>query len=154
MKAEFVNPFVTSAFEVLQHELHVQPTRGQLSASDSRLVGDDVNVIVSVTGDVRGVAIYSLTEKTAKAFCGAMTGETVPVYDEMVQSAIAEMGNVITGRAAAMLDKAGYRCDISPPSVITGRGMMISTLGLPHLVLPVHTPLGDVLVRVALEERR
>ncbi len=152
LKAEFVNPFFEAAITVLEHEIGHKPTRGQMFLADSRLQSDEVTVLIGVTGQVKGVVMYALSERTAKAFAGAMTGKVIPVYDAMVESAISETGNVITGRASGLLEKAGYRCTISPPTVINGRGLMISTIAIQRLVIPLSTHFGDIAIHIALQE--
>lgn len=144
---------MSAAYQVLEHEVRCPVKKGVVTVSDSALASDEVTVLVGVTGQVHGVVMYCMTERTAKAFVGAMTGETVPVFDKMVESAVAEMGNVITGLASGLLEKAGYQCNISPPSVVTGRGVVISTLAIKRLVIPLETPMGSVIIHVALQEK-
>lgn len=152
MKAEFVNPFLAAAYQTLEQEIRCEVKKGPVTLQESPLASDEVTVLVGVTGSVHGVVMYCMSERTAKAFVSAMTGEMVPVFDKIVESAIAEMGNVITGLASGLLEKAGYPCNIAPPSVITGRGVVISTLAIKRLVIPVETAHGSVIIHVALQE--
>lgn len=154
LKAEFVNPFLSAAFHVLEQEIRCQVKKGVVRVDDTALASDEVTVLVGVAGEVKGVVMYCMTERTAKAFVAAMTGETVPVFDKVGESAVAEMGNVITGLASGLLEKAGYRCNISPPSVITGRGVVISTVAIKRLIIPLETAMGSVIIHVALQEQR
>lgn len=154
LKAEFVNPFLEAAVTVLEQEVGHKPVRGQIFLAESRLQSEEVTVLIGVTGEIQGMVMYVLTEKTAKAFAGAMSGTVAVNYNAMVESAVSETGNVITGRASALMEKAGYHCTISPPTVINGRGLMISTLAIQRLVIPLSTPLGDVSIHVALQENQ
>ncbi len=54
----------------------------------------------------------------------------MPVFDNLAESAIAEMGNIITGQAAIGLEEQGYVCKLSPPTLISGKGVVISTLDI------------------------
>lgn len=152
MKAEFINPFVSAAYRVLQTEARCEVKRGTVTIEDSPLISDEVTVLIGVVGRAQGLVLYAMSEKTAKNLVSAMTGEIVPVFDSMVESAVAEMGNVITGLASGELEKAGYPVKIAPPSVVVGKGTAISTLSLRRLVIPLETPLGDITVHVALRE--
>ncbi len=152
MKAEFVNPFVTSAFNVLQTETKSEVTKGSVTLQDSPLVSEEVTVLIGVVGRVQGLVLYGMSEKAAKGIVSAMTGETVAVFDNLAESAVAELGNVITGLASGELEQAGYPCKIAPPSVVVGRGTSISTLAIKRLVIPLQTRLGDLTVHVALRE--
>ncbi len=152
LKAEFINPFLKGAFQVLESEIRCTPQKGPIGMAETALHSDEVTVLVGVTGQIKGVVMYCMSERTSKAFVGAMTGEITPVFDKMVESAVAEMGNVITGIASGLLERAGFQCRIAPPSVITGRGVIISTLAIKRLVIPIETPLGNMNIHVALQE--
>jgi len=152
VKAEFVNPFVTSAFQVLQTETGTQAQQGQVSLEESPLVSDEVTVLIGVVGRVQGLVLYGMSQKTALSIVSAMTGEEAGVFDGMAESAIAELGNVITGVASGDLERAGYPCKIAPPSVVVGKGTSISTLSIKRLVIPLETDLGSITIHVALRE--
>lgn len=152
MKAEFVNPFVTSAFQVLQTETRSEVSKGAVTLQESPLVSDEVTVLIGVVGRAQGLVLYGMSERTAKAIVSAMTGENIAVFDNMAESAVAELGNVITGLASGELERAGYPCKIAPPSVVVGRGTSISTLSIKRLVIPLQTSMGVIVVHVALRE--
>lgn len=152
MKAEFVNPFVGSAFQVLQTETKADVGKGNVTIQDSPLVSDEVTVLIGVVGRAQGLVLYGMSEKTAKGLVSSMTGETITVFDNLAESAVAELGNVITGLASGELERAGYPCKIAPPSVVVGRGTSISTLSIKRLVIPLETKFGEITVHVALRE--
>ncbi len=152
MKAEFVNPFVTAAFQVLQTETKSEVSKGGVTLQDSPLVSDEVTVLIGVVGRAQGLVLYGMSEKTAKSIVSSMTGENIAVFDTMAESAVAELGNVVTGLASGELERAGYPCKIAPPSVVVGRGTSISTLAIKRLVIPLQTRAGDITVHVALRE--
>lgn len=152
MKSEFVNPFVTSAFQVLQTETKSEVTRGNVTLQDSPLVSDEVTVLIGVVGRAQGLVLYGMSERTAKGIVSSMTGEQIAVFDNLAESAVAELGNVITGLASGELERAGYPCKIAPPSVVVGKGTSISTLSIKRLVIPLETRHGEMTVHVALRE--
>lgn len=153
MKVEFINPFVQAAYDVLKTELNVEAEKGQLGIEESSMTTqEEVTVLIGVTGKLQGVVMYSLGERTAKNMVGGMIGERLPVFNEIVESGIAEMGNVISGLASAKLEAAGYICTIAPPTVIAGRGVVISTVNIKKLVIPLKTQHGDIRISVALKE--
>ena len=80
-----------------------------------------------------------------------MMGQEFPEFDALAQSGIAEIGNVITGRAAVLLAEAGFPSDLAPPMLLVGRGTMISTLDVQRLVIPLETDLGKIEIQVALK---
>ncbi len=151
MNARFINPFVKAAFHVLEHELEVTPCKGELSLESTYYTSKAVTVMVGVTGELRGSVLYGMSEETAKRIASKMMDGRTPVFDQLAESAIKELGNVITGMASSELEKLGFHCDISPPSLIVGRKTIISTASIRRLVIPVEVPLGEVQISVALE---
>jgi chemotaxis protein CheX len=155
LKIEFVRPFIVATQEVLNTELNrtVSIEKGELNLEQRSYTTQDITVIIGVIGAVQGIVMYGLAERTAKNIVSAMLGQPVPVFDRMVESAIAEMGNVITGIASRELEKAGYPCTLAPPTVVSGRGVVISTLSIKRLQIPLLTDLGQIDLSVALRER-
>ena len=151
-RAALVNPFLESALTFLKQELNTEVNRGQLRLEASRSTSGEVSVAIGVTGDAEGIVIYSMAERTAKAMASAMIGEPVPMFDELAESAIAEMGNIITGRAAIGLEECGYVCKLSPPTLVSGAGVVISTLDIQRLIIPLEMPLGYLEISVALRQ--
>ena len=153
MRVEFINPFIVAAYEVLQWEVQARVSKGPVSIKKSSCTSRDVTVVIGVTGEVEGAVFYEMTEKTARNLASVMMGTNVVVFDTMAESAIAEMGNVITGRASAGLEAAGFRCLITPPTIIVGRGVVISTLDFSRLVVELETQYGGIEINVALREK-
>ena len=150
LKAGLVNPFVESAYKFLHDEVHMEVTRGQLRLETSKATQGEINVALGVAGDAEGIVIYSMSEKVAKAIASALLDDVVPVFNELAESSIAEMGNIITGQAAAGLEEHGYVCKLTPPTIIAGKGVMISTVDIQRLVIPIELPVGLMEISVAL----
>ncbi|HHX10125.1 MAG TPA: chemotaxis protein CheX [Firmicutes bacterium] len=151
-KAVLINPFLESALCFLKQEISAEATRGQLRLESSRATSGEINVAIGVTGDAEGIVIYSMFERTAKAVASAMIGEPVPVFDQLAESAIAEMGNIITGQATIGLEECGYACKLSPPTLVSGVGVVISTLDIQRLIIPLEMPQGHLEMSVALRQ--
>ena len=151
MRAEIINPFLQAASEVLESELGAAPQRGTIGLQRSAYTSDEVTAVVAVTGDVAGMVLFAMAESTARAMVSAMMGQDFPELDALAQSGIAEVGNVITGRAAVLLSEAGFSSDLAPPMLLIGRGTMISTLDVQRLVIPMETEFGNIEIQVALK---
>ena len=151
MRAEIINPFLQAASEVLESELGSPPQRGAIGLQRSAYTSDEVTAVVAVTGEVAGMVLFAMTESTARAMVSKMMGQDFPELDALAQSGIAEIGNVITGRASCLLSEAGFTSDLAPPMLIVGRGSMISTLDVQRLVIPMKTEFGQVEIQVALK---
>jgi chemotaxis protein CheX len=152
MNVKFLNPFVTAAHEILSFEMHEQVERGDLRLENGLYVTDDATVILSLIGDVTGTVLFSMSNETATQLASALMGERFEALDKLAQSGIAELGNVITGRASMKFAEAGYETNISTPSLILGKGATISTLEFPRLVVPLNTSKGSITIHLALRE--
>lgn len=148
----FMNPFLRAVQEVLHQEVGLAVHRGDLALQNSAYTTSSVTTLLSIVGAVRGVVLYGMDQTMALKLVSTMLGQDQEEFDDLAQSGIAEMGNVITGLAATYLTEAGYTCNISVPTVITGTGTMISTLDFRRLVVPLHTDFGTMSIHLALRE--
>ncbi|MCS7220754.1 MAG: chemotaxis protein CheX [Anaerolineae bacterium] len=154
MNIRFINPFVVAAGEVLRSEIQTEIQRGELKLQRSSLTGNEVTALLTLVGDVEGVVMYGMSAEMALAFVSRMLGQPVEELNELAQSGIGELGNVITGRASTLLAAEGFSAVISVPTLIVGKNVQISTLDFQRLVVPLLTPYGTLEIHLALRERR
>lgn len=152
MNVMFLNPFVEAVSEVLMTEARVSTTRGKLTLQKSALTTDDITVLISLVGNVQGVVFYGMPLGTGLALVSCIMDQEFAELDSLAQSGVAELGNVITGQASSRLAQAGYACTISPPTLILGRGVAISTLDFSRIVVPMACGLGELVVHLAVRE--
>lgn len=152
MRVDIINPFVSAAYQVLKTEVKAELKKGDLSISESDITANDITVIIGVVGDLQGIVSYGFSERMAKNLVSAMMGQNMPIFDSLAESAIGELGNMITGLASSSLENKGFSCKITPPTLIIGRGTIISTITFKRLVIPVHTQFGEMEINVALRE--
>lgn len=153
MKVQYINPFVTATFSVIRTMMSMEATKGELAMRPSMFTSQQCNVITGVTGHIQGQIIYGMSLITADKIASQMLGQPIRTFDQLAASAIAELGNMITGNASILLAEAGFECDITPPSIIRGTQVKISTLDIPALVVPIHLPVGDLELTVCLQSR-
>jgi len=101
---------------------------------------------------LEGLVFYGLDKDTACNITAAMLGEEVPHFNEMVHSAIGEMGNINSGRAGVILEGVGYSTNISTPIVLVGEKAMIKTFELSPLLVPLLTDAGTIKLWVSLRQ--
>lgn len=153
MKIEFIDPFLRAAFEVLEQVLQERPERGQLSMRNATFTSQQVTIVHGVVGMVEGSVLYGMSLVTAEKIASIMIGSPLMSFDDLASSAISELGNMVTGNAATYLSSAGYSCNITPPSIVRGANLRISTI-TPALVVPVNTIAGRLEINIALQERK
>ena len=152
MNVKFLNPFLEAASEVLKAEMDLSVTRGDLSLQKSALTTEDVTVLIHLVGQVYGVVMYGMPQVTGLKMVSNILGQELTEMDSLAQSGIAELGNVITGAATVKFSQSGYQANISPPMVISGKGIQVSTLDFPRIVVPLDSSLGRMTVHLALRE--
>lgn len=154
MRVEYVNPFVVSALSVFRKSVNVPASQGKLGLKSSPYPSQDVTVVVGITGMVRGQVLFCMKMDTAKSIASAMMlGLAVEEFDEMAKSAVCELANIVTGNASIELSNAGFICDITPPTLLTGHDVSISTVDIRTLVVPIRSELGEVEINIALKEK-
>ncbi|MCG0237924.1 MAG: chemotaxis protein CheX [Firmicutes bacterium] len=152
MKAEVLNAFFRAAVETLRCEIKDSVHRGALTATIDPTLDSEVTVFLGAVGNPRGLVLFGMSRETALALASRMAGMPFATLDDLVLSAVAELGNVVTGRALMALSEQGYTCDLTPPSVMVGKGAYFSTLGIPRIRIPLQTSLGEIRLDVALQE--
>jgi chemotaxis protein CheX len=153
MNVNFLKPFIEASAEVLEAEAGVQVTRGKLDMQKSALTTDDVTIVIHIIGDIYGVVLLGMPIQTGLNLVSSILGQDFTEWNSLAQSGVAELSNVITGRSCVKLSKAGFDVNISPPVVITGSGVQISTLDFPRIIVPLETSAGNMLVHLALREQ-
>jgi chemotaxis protein CheX len=119
MKAEYINPFLESARIVIEQMINIRPTTGQLGIKDVKFVEKYIWIQIGITGQMQGDIVFGLHEAVALKLVSAMMGGFVLTeMDEMGQSAISELGNMISGNASTMLYNQGVKVDITPPKIV------------------------------------
>ena len=83
-----------------------------------------------------GNVIFGIAENVALRMVSIMMGGyVITEMDEMGQSAISELGNMISGNASTILYNQGVSVDISPPQIMRLESM--STLPRRALSIPL-----------------
>lgn len=90
-------------------------------------VSAGIATILGITGDQKGQCIIVLNEEMALKIASAiLMGVPVTTYDEIAESAVCEIGNMIGGEASRLLQESGYVCDLTVPSIARGKEMEIA----------------------------
>ena len=98
-----------------------------------------VTVLVGFTKSVRGNVAYNMTKESAcKIASTMMMGMPIVDFDEMAQSAISELVNMITANAATHFSSQNLLVDISPPSLVVGEALKARISNGKFLVVEVN----------------
>jgi chemotaxis protein CheX len=152
MDVKYLNPFLTAAAEVIRAEAKLEINRGPITVHQGSLTTDEVTVLINLVGQIQGVVLLELSQNTGINFVSRMLDQSVSEFNNLAQSGIAELGNVISGKATVELSKTGVDSTISPPTMILGKGTQISTIDFQRLVVPLQTEAGTITVHLAVRE--
>ena len=152
MRVQIVNRYVQSALNVISKETGQPVERGGLLLEGNPYTTEDVTAVIGISGSLTGSLYLSMAEPTALKMIGAIIGQVTTELDDLGQSGIAEMANVIAGAAGVGLSEEGIETLINPPLVLVGRGARLSTVEIQRLVVPIATAYGEIKLHVALRE--
>ena len=146
MDVKFINPFINVSINIVQQICNVGAKRGQIYVRSSPFIAENVVIIIGIAGDFKGQVFFTMDEKTACSIASSMMfGMAVPVLDEMSKSAIAELGNMIMGNVSTEFYNEGVKIDITPPTVLVGSDINISTKGIQTICVPIEIENGTKL---------
>lgn len=122
---------------------------------NSPLTVEDFTIIVGMAGQVTGQLIFGFSDETIKIIAKRMIEQEVEELDELAISAVAEFTNVLAGNATiTLVDEGSKKLGISPPSIIMGKNMRVSTKVKPIRKYKVtFKNIGDMIIHVALKEK-
>jgi len=154
VKVEYINAFIKAATEVLNNFVTDKFTVGKPSVRQNPFPTKEIVIILGITGEIKGQAVFSLSEEMARTIAsGMMMGMPVPEIDEMAKSALSELGNMIMGNSATLLFNQGVQIDITPPSLVRGNSIEISSAGMETILVPLNSALGDVEFDIGIKQK-
>lgn len=143
MDVKNLNPIIAATDSVFKTMLSVKPEKGNISIQEDLVTDKEVNVIIGMTGNIKGSIVYSFSKDMALKVVEAMSGMEMQEIDKFVTSAMGELGNIISGKATTGLAKQNLICDIAPPQIVTGTDINITSESDKVLIVKFNTELGE-----------
>ncbi|SDF28131.1 chemotaxis protein CheX [Sporolituus thermophilus] len=152
MDVKLVAPFVEGVANILPQFGFTQVRRGKLALKDKLIVTMDVNVLIGLNMDLHGNVAYAMDEATAKKVASRMMmGMPVDELNELAQSAVAELANMVAAQAVTILEGIGKRVNISPPTLVMGKNVTVRMSRVKTLVVEMITEDGTIEINIGLE---
>lgn len=153
MKADYINAFIKASTEVLKQSSNVEFKTGAPYLKSSPFKADNLLILVGITGEIRGQAVITMTLDMAKYIASnMMMGMPVAEIDEMAKSALSELGNMIMGNAATLLFNTGINIDITPPTLMVGEKLQISSGDMKTIGVPLKCNAGELTIDVSVKD--
>ena len=129
MDVNIINPILESFVNVMPQLGFANVEKKGISLKGKYIECTGVEVIIGITGDIKGSIIYGISEEDAKKIASQMMmGMPVNELDELAQSAISELINMLTANAATIYSKESRSVDISTPTLIRGEFVTNATV--------------------------
>ena len=146
MNVEHINPFILASRTVMKTIANIDVSLGKVYLKTSPYSSETVVVVVGLMGELRGQVLFSMDKTVAFQIASAMMmGMPICELDEMSKSAIAESTNMILGNAATLLYEKGVKIQITPPSIMMGNNIQISTPNMRILCVPLILSTGGTI---------
>ncbi len=137
VNVQYINPFLIAASSIIKDACQLQSKLGRPYIRTAEFSEDSVVIIIGLTGEMRGQVFLGMDTATACQIASRMMmGMPVATLDEMANSAISELGNMIMGNAATILSNQGIGVDITPPTLCTGN-IKILTPDVQNICIPL-----------------
>ncbi len=125
MKAEHINPFIEASRSVFKNVANIEFGLGNIYLKTDPYDSAVIMIMIGITGVLRGKVIVSMDEHVALATVSSMMGMEVTQLDEIGQSAIMEVCNMMLGTTATILANNELIIDITPPTLLMGNNMKV-----------------------------
>ena len=154
MKTKYVMSFIDAIKEIVDKEIGVEMTfEKPHRREDEYFKTEDVVIIIGFGGGAMGQMVMSMDEESAMKIAGGMMKKEVFELDSTVRSALGELGNIISAKAASGLTSEGFKCEITPPSLVIGKEVKIKVHKDAKVIL-VPIKLGESSIDINIAFRR
>jgi chemotaxis protein CheX len=121
MDVNYINPILNSFASIMPQLGLANVAKKGMSLKGRFIESPGVMIIVGIIGDIRGNVIYGLSLNDAKKIASTMMmGMPVDKFDELAQSAISELTNMLTATVATNFSNDNININISTPTLVHG----------------------------------
>ncbi|MCR5322069.1 MAG: chemotaxis protein CheX [Lachnospiraceae bacterium] len=120
INVEYINPLLKASVKVIQDACRMDVTIGKPSIAQAAFTDDELLILMGITGEMKGQAILDFPNASALKIASAMCMMELPQLDELAQSALCELCNMVMGNTATLYSLGGISIDITPPTLCMG----------------------------------
>ncbi len=150
MDVAYVNPFIVSTIETFKKMLNTDIKPGKVALKNSIVHTYDVSGIIGLSGEAQGSICLSFPKVIALKVVSALLGMEIKIIGDEVADGVGELANIVAGNAKQHL--TNYNLSISLPKVVIGKDHQVaSQRGIPTIVVPFTSSLGEFAMEIALK---
>lgn len=152
INADYINPFLIAATKVLKDMVMVDAKVGKPYAKEAVFGEKSLLIMLGVTGEMCGQVIISFENDIALDIASRMCMMQLESMNELAESAISELCNMILGNTATVFSTKGIAIDITPPTICKGTVTFKNTYAA-NISIPLVYDEGKSLeINVAIKE--
>jgi chemotaxis protein CheX len=122
MDVNYINPILNSFASIMPQLGLANVGKKGMSLKGRLIESPGVMIIVGIIGDIQGNVIYGMSLDDAKKIASTMMmGMPVDEFNELAQSAISELTNMLTANVATNFSNDNININISTPTLIHGK---------------------------------
>ena len=149
MDAKLVNPIINAFMDVMPQMGFPMPKRLRVYLQDRNVISNGVMLTLGFTRQMHGKVIYNMTAETARYIASTMMfGIPVNKFNELAQSALREMSNMLTAHAAMGFAQMGLEVDITTPELTISEDHTVKISDSHYLT--VEMEVGEYRIDIAL----
>ncbi|NLK37073.1 MAG: chemotaxis protein CheX [Epulopiscium sp.] len=127
MDVKFINPFIQAVLDIMPQLGFQQVVRTGLQLKANKIIASGVVLTVGFVGEKKGNVVYVIDMEGAKQIASTMMmGMPVPEFDEMAESAVSELSNMLSANASIHFSEIGIQTDISVPALMYGENIEVT----------------------------
>lgn len=160
MDYRYINPFITSAISIIRETTGVDVRRKRVYLHKGKDSIGGVGITLGLKGDIKGKVVYEFSRGMTMRLASKMIRHSnIDFQDKeefikLLESAILELGNMISGKAIGVLLNNGYNCSITPPSFWYGKDIALIPFFLLTIVIELATPYGDFTINLSIQKKK
>ena len=154
MDIAYINPFIEASQVVIKQAANYQCRLGKVFVRSKPYEVGYPLIEVGLIGEIDGKAILCIPLQIALHIISQMMmGMEVTKIDDIGQSALQELANMVMGNTATILYNKGIGIDISTPRMSYGDGSLSPPAGMKTVSIPlILDDLGAIELDISFQE--
>ncbi len=152
INAEYINPFLIAATKVLKDMVFIDTKVGKPYTREAVFGNKSLLIMLGVTGEMTGQVILSFDNEVALDLASKMCMMQLPLLDELAESAISELCNMILGNTATVFSTKGIAIDITPPTMCKGTVTFKNNYAANICIPLIYEDVKKIEIHIAIKE--
>jgi CheY-specific phosphatase CheX len=152
IRRQLLDPFVEGTMRTLREMAGEEPSIHSVYQKHGYRIFGDYSAIIGLQATTSGTLVMSFPRETSWELSRRLVVPLgIAVNEELVQSSIGEVANIVVGQAKGRLARTDHRFGMSTPTVVAGDNHEIRYKpGLPCLVASFTSGMGDFALQLCM----